>query len=360
MVLLTFSSIDPMEQDVLCMNMEHGAENEKPQNAWQVISGALSWPSLKELYDLGHKDELKKMIKCADNIDLYDDEGVAALLHYAAGNGYKRIVSWLLDLKADIDIVVARRYYKGSTPLFFASKYGHYSVVALLISRGANIDQKNKMGETPLAAAVKNGFCRIVDILLAHNAHPNICDKFKMTPLHYACERDGQEYKTIAEYLLDYGALLTNDIYGKTPLFYAARRSSQITQFLLERGAPWNISDYNGTTVLHEALEYSHNEALRIFLMCQTVSEDDDKKKIVKKNPDKLAHKQAKKFFKEIKKLLEMRNVYDRTPFEEAHFHDNKEAIQLLERFQETRKFDMMERTIKNCILENIKKRCQK
>ncbi|KAJ3391603.1 hypothetical protein HDU92_008952 [Lobulomyces angularis] len=63
----------------------------------------------------------------------------------AAQNGLRQIVSSLLDLGIDVNIVDK----EGSTLLHHASAYGFYETVAMLLERGASPNIKNNAGWTP-------------------------------------------------------------------------------------------------------------------------------------------------------------------------------------------------------------------
>jgi ankyrin repeat protein len=52
------------------------------------------------------------------------------------------------------------------TPLAFAARLGHTSVVAALLSRGANVEARSAAGDTSLLLAARWGFADVVDLLL--------------------------------------------------------------------------------------------------------------------------------------------------------------------------------------------------
>ncbi len=53
----------------------------------------------------------------------------------------------------------------GDTPLMIEAKNGHLEVVQLLISRGAKINAKNNYGMTPLLLAVYHNWLNVVQCL---------------------------------------------------------------------------------------------------------------------------------------------------------------------------------------------------
>ena len=60
----------------------------------------------------------------------------------------------------------------GATPLYYASRYGHWETAALLLNEGADPDRPTKRGDTPLFQAAQEGHAQIVKMLLAAGAKP--------------------------------------------------------------------------------------------------------------------------------------------------------------------------------------------
>lgn len=79
-----------------------------------------------------------------------------------------RTVQLLLDNGAEID---AQESLSGSSPLVAAAGLGHYAIVALLISHGADIHVKDKNGLSGLARAARNGHSAVIELLLAKGAN---------------------------------------------------------------------------------------------------------------------------------------------------------------------------------------------
>jgi len=76
----------------------------------------------------------------------------------------------------------------GSTALHCATWKGHQAMVALLLSKGADVNahsQNNHWGTTPLHAAAHANQAAIAEMLIEHGADVNAQDMSGKTPLHH-------------------------------------------------------------------------------------------------------------------------------------------------------------------------------
>ena len=145
---------------------------------------------------------------------------------------------------------------------------------ALVETYKADINKKDKLSRTVLHYAINNSSPRIdstsemENLLLDYGADVNACDIRGRTPLHYSFVKinNWQDYSVIdpievvttlcskKEINID-----VQDAWGKSPLHYAAQRSSTISSiFLLNRGANLERKDKYGNTPLAIAFLYSH------------------------------------------------------------------------------------------------------
>jgi len=188
----------------------------------------------------------------------------------AAYLGLEGIVKLLL-LEKDTDIE-SKDDESGLTPLAWACKNGHETVVKLLLDsqleKGIDIESKdNKSGLTPLAWACRNGHETVVKLLLEKGANiESKDDEGDLTPLIWASSRDGHE--TVVKLLLEKGAdIESKDKWGLTSLTQVAIFGNEtVVKILLEKGADVNSKDKWGQTALSIASENGHETIVKLLL----------------------------------------------------------------------------------------------
>jgi ankyrin repeat protein len=158
----------------------------------------------------------------------------------------------------------------GQTPLSWAARKGHDSVVMLLEATGkADIDSKDNSGQTPLSWAAENGHDAVVRLLIATgNVDVNWKDKdFGQTPLSWAAENG---HEPVVKLLIATGKADINskDNFGQTPLSYAARNGYEAVVGLLEATGKADVDtkDSSGQTPLICAAENGHDGAVRLLI----------------------------------------------------------------------------------------------
>jgi len=110
--------------------------------------------------------ELKRLFSDSNNIDIdYSEEGFSAL-HWAVRHGNKKMVKWLLDNNADVNI----RDVDGNTPLMMAVLRDQIELVKQLLSQGADLSASNNRNETALMLAITNYRRRITVVLELNHA----------------------------------------------------------------------------------------------------------------------------------------------------------------------------------------------
>ncbi len=130
-------------------------------------------------------------------------------------------------------LISCNQAYKGgySQELLETVSKGELSKAKDFISKGADVNIKNKDGKTPLHIAVENNYEDIVKLLLQKNADVNAKDNNGNTPLHIAVEKGN--YFVIKE--------------------------------LLKAGADKNIKNNEGKTALDIAKELNDDEIMNLL-----------------------------------------------------------------------------------------------
>ncbi|ETS75084.1 hypothetical protein PFICI_13568 [Pestalotiopsis fici W106-1] len=185
------------------------------------------------------------------------------------------ILGFLLNRGANINA----SNFQANTPLHLARRCSG-TIVKLLLQSGANMRLKNKEGYTALHRAAECGNLAVVKVLLKHAAKSNIdncihsqgfyikillltaieshdrglvellLDPITNVKLEYMLSNDGQFPSCI-------GTLLT---------FTIKQQASEITEFLLKRGADANFTSPNKLTLLLEAVANGGCETVKILL----------------------------------------------------------------------------------------------
>jgi ankyrin repeat protein len=162
--------------------------------------------------------------------------------------------------------------YFGRTPGWIvASSAGRKEVVELLLSKGSEINAKDKDVWAPLHFAAWNGNKDVVELLLSKGAEVNATDsRDGMTALHFAARNGGKE---TVELLLankaDVNATDNRD--GWMPLHFAAfwdqkGSTKSVAELLLAKGASVNVKARDGSIPLHWAARFNYMDLVQLLL----------------------------------------------------------------------------------------------
>lgn len=181
---------------------------------------------------------------------LLEQENVDNSLHYvtnalrdAVRKGSHEIIKFLL----------ARGLSVGDslhTAVYFKS--GDCTTVKILLDSGANVNSLDNSNETPLHVAVKHADSSIVKMLLDAGANINIKGGHNGKPtIHYAVHRNSFEtFKEKINILLNHGANLNETDNKGCTILHCVYAASEF-QYLLERGADFNVVNMNGNTFIN-------------------------------------------------------------------------------------------------------------
>ncbi len=198
-------------------------------------------------------------------VDAQTEANHDTALTLACAGGHTELVTLLLSRGANIE----HRDKKGFTPLIHAATSGHLAACETLIEHGADLEaQSERTKDTALSLACSGGRHEIVELLLRHNAnkeHRNVSD---YTPLALAASGG---YLTIIRLLLSYGAEInsrTGSKLGISPLMLAAMNGhAAAVSLLADMGSDINAQiETNRNTALTLACFQGRHEVVGILI----------------------------------------------------------------------------------------------
>lgn len=199
------------------------------------------------------------------DVDSQTDSNHDTALTLACAGGHDDLVQLLLSRGAQIE----HRDKKGFTPLILAATAGHVTVVELLLNSGADIEaQSERTKDTPLSLACSGGRYEVVELLLTRNAnkeHRNVSD---YTPLSLAASSG---YVNIIKLLLTHGAEInsrTGSKLGISPLMLAAMNGhTAAVKLLLDMGSDINAQiETNRNTALTLACFQGRHDVVSLLV----------------------------------------------------------------------------------------------
>ncbi|XP_014270909.1 ankyrin repeat domain-containing protein 17 isoform X5 [Halyomorpha halys] len=201
---------------------------------------------------------------CMD-VDSATDSNNDTALTLACAGGHEELVQLLLSRGANIE----HRDKKGFTPLILAATAGHEKVVEILMNHSADMEaQSERTKDTPLSLACSGGRYEVVELLLSKGAnkeHRNVSD---YTPLSLAASGG---YVNIIKLLLTHGAEInsrTGSKLGISPLMLAAMNGhTAAVKLLLDMGSDINAQiETNRNTALTLACFQGRHEVVSLLL----------------------------------------------------------------------------------------------
>ncbi|EJD73951.1 KH domain-containing protein [Loa loa] len=215
--------------------------------------------------EISSRSDLKSGGSQPFNVDMQTESNHDTALTLAATGGHDSLVELLITRGANIE----HKDKKGFTPIILAATGGHVNVVELLLNHGANIEaQSDRTKDTALSLACSGGRKEVVELLLkrgANKEHRNVSD---YTPLSLAASGG---YVDIVNLLLNNGAEInsrTGSKLGISPLMLAAMNGhAAATKVLLERGSDINSHiETNRNTALTLACFQGRTDVVRLLL----------------------------------------------------------------------------------------------
>jgi len=193
-----------------------------------------------------------------------------------ATRGYIDIAELLIEKGGEID---RKMDFDGTICLHHAASNDRPKMCEFLISKGCEVNQRDKLGRTPLMDAAEIGSIEVIDVLMTHGADVNAEDREHHTALSYCIDfvskKDPQFFES-AKRLVQHGA---NPNYAgkfahRTLLHCAAAQGNLelVKQLVEEHKAAVRVHDNEGKTPMIYAHDHKHDDILQYL----TEKEDDD------------------------------------------------------------------------------------
>lgn len=165
-------------------------------------------PLMAAIYK-GNLEVIKLVIAAGADLESYDRYGNTPLMYTFFGLQKPAVLTYLLSLNADTDIINDQEY----TPLILASLNNHVASIKLLIQAGVNIEEKGKSRATAFYHAAHNNCVEAVKALAAAGADIETRDEFSLTPLMTAAfENEGAMIRALLKLGVDLNARTTKNV----------------------------------------------------------------------------------------------------------------------------------------------------
>lgn len=188
--------------------------------------------------------------------------GKTVLMH-AVAHGRMRVVSVLLDAKAELDAVD----HKGDSVLHYAIFHQRLDIIKLLCQKLVPLELANQKGLTPIQLAYQQDQLDIVLFLIDRGA--NLDGNFIHTnqTLLMMAVMSGQQH--LVQSLIHHGAELDfqDRVSGRSALMHAVCLNDlKCITALLEAGANVLLTDHHGRGAWEEALQLGDHELIQLLL----------------------------------------------------------------------------------------------
>lgn len=136
------------------------------------------------------------LIKNPDLLNAYAADGFT-LLGLASYFGHYSLVKLLLEKGANPNIPSNNQFKVA--PIHSACSISNYEIAELLIKNGANVNARQQQGYTPLHSTAHNGKAELSKLLIESGAHVNAKTDDGKTPLAMALEKGFKETSDLIE-----------------------------------------------------------------------------------------------------------------------------------------------------------------
>ena len=209
----------------------------------------------------GDTQGLLSCVKQGANLDERDEGGRTSIL-LAANAGHYDVVQILISYGADLTLCDK----SGASLTYICAREGDSRILKLLLENGCTCDEeaKDHHGWTCLHEASEQGHVEVIKLLLKNGSKVEAKDDQGDTVLHTAVKSSSEVYKILLDSTNDVDA---TDVVGRTALHFAAMYGKvDHVKLLVDSGAKINLLDIDSYTALHLAISEGKLEVVREFL----------------------------------------------------------------------------------------------
>lgn len=259
----------------LLLAAERAGKNEQQTRATSslTVESLRMQPPRSGCQTLEQQNTLHRLQQALTEMGIMDGGGTLPdhrPMHYAARNGFNRIVNLLVAAGYDVNITDPRN---GNTPLMEAARHDHVKTVHRLALAKARLTDRNYRQETALHGAVTNRHYLVVNKLIQLETEPEIIavlDTESSTPDPLGQrESDSKSTNSTITTITRFYSLQLNiaDRRGNTPLHQACKvGDSKSVSLLLNAGVKLEPPNNEGATPLSLAVYGMHFDTAKILL----------------------------------------------------------------------------------------------
>ncbi len=186
---------------------------------FRLASGIARAETINDAVHRGDIVAVRRMLNADTRLVRYRGSDTSNPLHWAAWDGRPEIAALLISAGADVN---DRRALEGATPLWLAALAGHTDVASLLLQHGADPEIRSNDGNTALHEAAAHDHSDLAALLVAAGQSVDSPNKEQNTPLAIAAWWGQMD---TARYLIAVGADIHHaNIEGHTAVDMAVAR----------------------------------------------------------------------------------------------------------------------------------------
>lgn len=211
--------------------------------------------------EYGHLDHVKEFVEHKNASPLERDEQGKTPLILAAEYGHTDVVNYLISKGAE----VGDKNSAGRTALSLASEYGFAETAKALLENGAIVEQVDTFGRTPLMYAAWYDRVDVINVLLASRANINMQDNKGLTALMHGSMEGA--VNACAELLVKGADIHKLDKKGRNALIHTAWEGKDaMVDVLIAKGAKLDVQDEDGYSALMFAAETDHASTCALLI----------------------------------------------------------------------------------------------